>query len=137
MTVKLAKTYLKDYKPSEFNIDRIHLEIDIEDAFTLVKSTLWIRKMDPAKKELTLDGIGLELIELQIDGRTLNPDEYFKAEDSLTIKQVPDSFKFESLCKIYPNKNTQLLGLYRSGNQYCTQCEAEGFRHITYFLDRP
>src|SRR5262249_41752576 len=87
---------------------------------------------------LVLDGDGLNLIALALDGKPLPPEQFVATPDRLTIAQVPQRcFELEVETLLDPAANTQLMGLYRSGKVYCTQCEAEAFRRITYFLDRP
>jgi aminopeptidase N len=87
--------------------------------------------------ELVLDGIELELIELRVDGKSLQPEDYNLGPETLTIKSVPDQFEFSCEVEIDAAANTRLEGLYLSNGNFCTQCEAEGFRYITYYLDRP
>jgi len=86
---------------------------------------------------LVLDGEELELRSIKIDGRTLDSHEYSVTEESLEIAHVPDSFEIECVTWIKPQDNKRLEGLYKSSSMFCTQCEAEGFRRITYYLDRP
>ncbi|TIW05375.1 MAG: aminopeptidase N, partial [Mesorhizobium sp.] len=88
---------------------------------------------------LVLDGDGLTLSRLAIDGRTLTPADFLVTPDQLTITTLPAASRFQLLIEteLAPAHNEALMGLYRSSNVYCTQCEAEGFRRITYFLDRP
>ena len=91
-----------------------------------------------APAPLVLDGDGLTLVSLKLDGEPLAADRYVATPDSLTIAQPPHRpFTLEIETLVDPTANTQLMGLYRSSGIYCTQCEAEGFRRITYFLDRP
>ena len=91
-----------------------------------------------APAPLVLDGDGLNLVSLKLDGEPLAAERYVATPDSLTIAQPPQRpFRLEIETLVDPSANTQLMGLYRSGATYCTQCEAEGFRRITYFLDRP
>ncbi len=136
-----AKTiYLKDYRPPDYLIDQVELRFDLSDEATEVRSRLRLRK-NPASEQtsppLRLDGEGLELLELTLDGRSLAADEYHIEEGQLTLPRVPTQFTLASRVKIQPRENTRLEGLYQSNGMYCTQCEAEGFRHITFFPDRP
>ncbi|THB70244.1 MAG: aminopeptidase N [Gammaproteobacteria bacterium] len=132
--------YRKDYTESNFLIENIELIVEIFDDHTLVTSLLSICK-NPAKQDLSnnliLDGIELEFISASIDNKELTPQEYTLDSEHLSIQNVPERFKLSTTCKIYPDKNTSLEGFYRSNVMLCTQCEAEGFRKITYFLDRP
>ncbi len=136
-----AKTiYLKDYTPPDYLIERVELRFELGDEATEVTSRLSLRK-NPASESvnppLCLDGEGLELLELAMDGERLAPGDYRFEDDQLTIPQVPERCHLTSRVRIRPRENTTLEGLYQSGGMYCTQCEAEGFRHITFFADRP
>ena len=132
--------YLKDYTPPPFLISTIELDIDIRDDHAIVKATLAITR-NPKSTEpdapLILDGDELEFVAAQIDGRTLSAADYTLDAEILCIEDVPDTFTLATEVRIYPDKNTQLMGLYASRDGYFTQCEAEGFRRITFFLDRP
>lgn len=132
--------YLKDYQVPNYLIDEIDLNFDLREEFTIVRSHLRIRHNRLATgsvRDLVLHGEELTLEDIHLDGNALTPSQYKLTADSLTIYQVPDKFELEITTKIYPQKNTALSGLYRSANTYCTQCEAEGFRRITYFIDQP
>lgn len=132
--------YLKDYTPPAFLIDDVALEFDLHEDSTLVYSTLALRR-NPEHPEsvntLTLDGEQLELISVSLNDRTLHHTEYQIDEQALTVPDVPQRFVLKVITRIKPQENTSLEGLYQSSGNYCTQCEAEGFRKITYFLDRP
>ena len=136
-----AKTiYLKDYRPPEYLVDRVELEFDLRDEETLVTSRLHLRinpACDQENPDLVLDGEKLQLLTLALDDRVLSADEYQLDDRSLTISGVGERFILMSRVRIKPQENTALEGLYQSGAMYCTQCEAEGFRRITYFPDRP
>lgn len=133
-------TYLKDYAPPPFLITTVELDITIRDTDTIVTSTLAVVRnphtVDP-EAPLILDGEELELLDLRIDGRVLAENQYKLGPEYLTIPDVADKFWFESQVRIVPQNNTQLMGLYASKDGFFTQCEAEGFRRITFFLDRP
>ena len=133
-------TRLSDYSPPEFLIDRTDLHFDLRPGRTEVRAALSLRA-NPAyprpASELRLHGEGLELLELALDGRALAPGEYRLEEGALVIPGVPEAFELHSRVAIHPEDNTALEGLYRSRTLYCTQCEAEGFRKITWYLDRP
>ncbi|MBU3070542.1 aminopeptidase N [Aestuariicella sp. G3-2] len=132
--------YLKDYRKPDFLIETTELHFNLDPSATVVKSRLKIRRNPEAHTPslpLTLHGQDLELISLHIDGKTLQPSEYEIGPETLTINTVPNEFVFEAEVKINPEGNTSLEGLYKSRTMYCTQCEAEGFRKITYYLDRP
>lgn len=133
-------TRLADYRPPEFLVDSVALDFQLGAAETQVAATLELRRNPVALRgdgSLRLDGEGLELERLALDGRSLAPGEYAVDEESLTLFQVPDRFLLETWVRIHPDQNTTLEGLYLSNGMLCTQCEAQGFRHITYFLDRP
>ncbi len=132
---------LKDYKPSDYLIDHVSLDVDLNPAATRVVSTLKLRP-NPASKTigapLKLDGEELELKSVAINGEVIGDNGYSVSEKQLIIADVPEGpfeITVETVCN--PDANTALSGLYRSSDIYCTQCEAEGFRRITYFLDRP
>ena len=132
--------FRKDYAPTPYLIETVELEFFLEDEATLVRSTLKCRRNpDPTAvgADLVLDGEELELVSVELDGQALGPDRYVLEEESLTISSPPDSFTLRTEVRINPRGNTQLSGLYKTGANYCTQCEAEGFRRITWFLDRP
>ena len=138
MTASQPKTiHLKDYSPPEFRILTTHLHFNLQPQFTEVKSVLRLERQGGGEVPLRLHGQDLQLRELSLDGRALSPEEYALDEDGLTVYSVPQSFEFSSTVHIEPHKNTALEGLYQSRGLYCTQCEAEGFRKITYYLDRP
>ncbi len=132
--------HLKDYQPPAFLVDTVQLHVDLWERATRVKARLALR-CNPAAAggggALRLNGEQLALRSIAVDGRALAADEYAVDDESLTIYAVPESFTLETDVEIVPEDNTALEGLYTSGSMYCTQCEAEGFRKITYFLDRP
>jgi len=130
-------TYLKDYRPPEFLIDRTELRFELGEEGTRVQARLHLRRAGGPGRALVLDGQGLELLALRLDGDELRSDRYSVADDELTIAEVPDRFTLELETLIHPESNTALEGLYKSAGNFCTQCEAEGFRKITYYLDRP
>jgi aminopeptidase N len=129
-----------DYRVPDYWIDRADLYFDLGEDRAVVVATLSIRRNeqvlgDPAA--LVLDGEALELHRIAIDGRELDPREYHVEDDKLHIARVPSRFELETVVSIRPQDNTALSGLYRSSGNFCTQCEATGFRRITWFLDRP
>ena len=129
--------YRKDYKAPDFLIDSVELAFDIFDGRTRVSSKLEIQRNATNQAPLVLDGESLEIVSLAINGRALSSHEYRYANGKLTIDNVPDQICFEAEVDIVPEENTSLEGLYRSRTMYCTQCEAEGYRKITFGLDRP
>eukprot|EP01132_Coremiostelium_polycephalum_P011003 gene11003-13477_t len=133
--------HLEDYKPTDFLIPETHLEFSLHPERTIVKSTLHIERRPgvAADAPLVLDGDELKLIDISIDGVALGDNAYVATPDRLEISALPESgtFKLQITTEVNPTTNRQLTGLYRSSGVYCTQCEAEGFRRITYFYDRP
>ncbi len=129
---------IQDYAPPAFLIPEVELDVDIGDEFTRVRARLDVRRRTAEKQApLVLDGEDLALESVAIDGRTLSPAEYSLGERHLSIPSVPDAFMLETVSRIEPGMNTRLMGLYASRNGLFTQCEAEGFRRITWFADRP
>src|SRR5882757_7419304 len=131
---------LADYQPPDWLVDTVELDVSLHPTATRVRAALQL-KPNPdatAPAAVVLDGDGLTLASLKIDGVEMPADSYIATPDSLTIAQPPAGpFRLEIETTVDPSANTQLMGLYRSSGTYCTQCEAEGFRRITYFLDRP
>jgi aminopeptidase N len=132
---------LRDYRPSPYLIDKVDMDVSLHPTETRVRTVCKFRH-NPASEEkaapLTLDGEHFDLQEIRLDGKRLTPDDYHRTETSLTISRVPAKpFKLETVTVLNPESNKALQGLYRSRGVYATQCEAEGFRRITYFLDRP
>src|SRR5438477_1234111 len=134
-------TRLADYRPPDFLVDEFALDFDLGDTETLVKSHLQLRRNPEAATAaapLRLDGEELALVAISLDGDPLAPGDYaLEADGTLVIANVPDAFALDITTRIHPESNTQLSGLYVSGGNYCTQCEPEGFRRITWFLDGP
>ena len=130
--------YLKDYKAPSFLIEKTHLSFDLFEDYTEVEARLQIvRQPGNDKEPLVLHGQELKLISLAINDQVLASDAYLVDENTLKIFDVPERFELLCVTQIKPQENTSLQGLYRSRTMYCTQCEAEGFRKITYFIDRP
>ena len=129
--------HLKDYAPPAFLIGRVTLDVDIRADDALVKATLAVRR-NPASREkdaaLVLDGDELELVSVLLDGKEIT---HKVTAENLSIPDVPDAFTLETVTRIVPQKNTKLEGLYATQSGFVTQCEAQGFRRITWFLDRP
>ncbi|CAB0149971.1 Aminopeptidase N [Pseudidiomarina piscicola] len=134
MSNKTAK-YRSDYRAPAFSIERVNLTIELDDVATLVRSKMRLSRRTSGA--LTLDGEQLKLVSVQLNGETLDADAYTVTDKSLTIDKVPDQFELEIVTELDPSANSALEGLYKSGGAFCTQCEAEGFRRITYYLDRP
>ncbi len=134
------KIHLKDYRPPAFLVDTIDLQVDIHDDATLVEASLAVRR-NPASPTpdapLQLDGEELQTVAVTLDGKPLGSADYHEETGTLSIAGVPDRFTLVTRVRIQPDNNTRLMGLYASRTGYFTQCEAEGFRRITWFPDRP
>ncbi len=128
---------LVDYTPPGYLIDEVHLEFDLEPAATRVKARLTVRRNGEHAEPLKLNGERLTLVSVSLDGERLTRKAYELDDEFLTIPGVPAAFTLETEVEINPEGNTALEGLYMSGGRFCTQCEAEGFRKITYYPDRP
>ncbi|MED5611325.1 aminopeptidase N [Pseudomonas sp. JH-2] len=132
--------YLKDYQAPEYLIDETNLTFELYEDHTLVHAQLVMRR-NPERGEglppLVLDGQQLELQWVALDDRVLEEGDYQLDENHLTLQPTARQFTVDSTVRIHPESNTALEGLYKSGKMFCTQCEAEGFRKITYYLDRP
>ncbi len=132
-----AAIRLADYKPCDYAIDTIDLAFDLEPTATRVRATSKVRRTAGEARPLILDGAKLTLERISIDGAPLSVDAYTIEPERLVIHNPPAAFTLEIDTLINPAANTALEGLYVSGGRFCTQCEAEGFRKITYALDRP
>lgn len=143
MTTEAARTYLKDYQAPDFLVDTIDLFFNInpetaKDKTIVMASSRY--KRNPTKKgtaPLVLDGVECKLLSVLLDGQPLVPSAYQLGDEKLIIPNVPDEFTLTIETEIDPAHNTSLEGLYASGPMLCTQCEAEGFRRITFYPDRP
>ncbi len=128
----------KDYKPAPYRVTRTELEFLLDEQATRVFATIHVEHQGEARGPLVLDGEHLKLMDLKLDGRPLEPHAYEVTPEKLIIHQPPMSrFRLDTAVEISPKTNTALSGLYMSDGMFCTQCEAEGFRRITYTLDRP
>ena len=132
---------LEDYKPTDFIIETVDMTFRLDEQATKVTTRLGMRRREGwlpmCRSFLTADE--LELTDLHLDDDALENGAYDVTPDRLAVYNLPESSAFELEIKttINPTANTKLMGLFRTGGNYCTQCEAEGFRRITYFLDRP
>jgi len=132
--------YLKDYTPPHFFIDQVYLEFELGEEVTIVTSHMQMRcnpDNSSAKPTLELHGEEQDLQFIELDGVRLGAEQYSVSEEVLLIPNVPKQFSLIIQSHITPQTNTSLEGLYKSSGNFCTQCEAQGFRKITYFLDRP
>jgi aminopeptidase N len=128
---------LADYAPPAFLVDEVDLEFRLDPTATRVKSRLHVRRNPKALDPFFLNGERLKPLSFSLDGKPLDPARLTIDDKGLTLKDAPDAFVFESEVEIAPEANTALEGLYMSGGRFCTQCEAEGFRKVTFFPDRP
>jgi len=132
--------YLKDYQAPEYLIDETHLTFELFDDHSLVHAQLVMRR-NPERgaglPPLVLDGQLLELLSVKLGDAELSAADYQLTPDHLTLQPTAESFTVDTSVRIHPETNTALEGLYKSSGMFCTQCEAEGFRKITYYLDRP
>ena len=129
--------YLKDYRQPDYLVDTVDLEFDLQEGLTKVTSHMQVhrRKGVSASADMVLDGQEMELVSVTVDDIARAPDSYSVNDEQLALGSLPERFILEIICIIKPELNTKLEGLYKSGSMYCTQCEAEGFRRITYFPD--
>jgi len=139
-TCKHATIYRKDYTPPTYLVDTVQLTFELNEDITIVSSRLTMRaNYDTTAKShpLVLEGHRFTLRSIRIDGMPLQPEQYAQTQDQLTIPSVPPAFTLDIETELRPQDNTFLEGLYRSTGMFCTQCEAQGFRSITYYPDRP
>jgi len=139
-TEQAVPVRLADYRPPDWLAETVDLDVSLDPTSTVVRARLRLKPnpLAPAPAPVVLDGDQLQLRAIRLDGETLTPDGYVATPDSLTILQPPHrAFVLETETVLDPSANTKLMGLYLSGKTYATQCEAEGFRRITYFPDRP
>jgi len=135
MTQQPQIKYRHDYRAPDYTITDIDLTFELDASTTRVTAISQVKRLGDSQAELRLDGEDLTLIALEIDGQPWTA--YREEEGALIVSQLPDSFTLKIVNDIHPDQNTALEGLYKSGEALCTQCEAEGFRHITWYLDRP
>ncbi|MEM8988619.1 MAG: aminopeptidase N [Pseudomonadota bacterium] len=131
--------YLKDYRTPDYAVDAVSLDFDLDTERTRVRTRLQIRRTPNAATDapLVLNGEEIELARVNVDGKRLQETAYVVDGKTLTLPSLPEHFVLEIENYCAPAKNTALSGLYASSDMLCTQCEAEGFRRITYFPDRP
>jgi len=131
--------FLKDYQAPAFLIDTTDMAFELHEEQTIVTSTLSMRRNPQGESgdTLQLHGQGLELLEILVDGAPLPASHYSLNDEGLVLHAPGDAFELTTRVRIHPQDNTSLEGLYKSRTMFCTQCEAEGFRKITYYLDRP
>lgn len=129
--------YLKDYQPTDYEVESICLEFDLHPNLTQVINRMKVVPRPGFKGRLVLNGEHIKLLRVAINGQELTAENYQLANGLLSFNTPQDAFDLEIHTQVDPENNTRLEGLYRSGGNYCTQCEAEGFRCITFYPDRP
>ncbi|MGF1726407.1 aminopeptidase N [Photobacterium nomapromontoriensis] len=134
-TTQPTAKYRADYQSPDFTITDISLTFDLHDTATKVVAVSTVKRLSDDASSLVLDGDDLKLVRIEINGESWK--EYEEGEGSLIINNLPTEFELLIETDINPEANTLLEGLYKSGGAFCTQCEAEGFRRITYYQDRP
>lgn len=127
--------YLKDYEPPNFTVHKVFLSFDLYEDYAVVRNEMHVERHHPGS--LRLHGDELILEGIWLDDKPLSEEDYQNDQDDLLITHLPDVCKLTILTRVFPQKNTALSGLYRSKQLFCTQCEAQGFRRITFFPDRP
>ncbi|MCG6201730.1 aminopeptidase N [Psychromonas antarctica] len=132
---KPQEKLLSEYRVAEFTVSTLDLEFDLFDNNTLVKATSEVQRTSKHSEPLFLFGEQLKLVALMVDNRDYS--DYQLVEGGILIHNLPDQFTLQITTEINPQSNKAFEGLYKSGDAFCTQCEAEGFRRITYYLDRP
>jgi len=128
---------LAQYRAPDYVTEQTHLQFDIHDDVTTVTNTMQVVRQQDGADSIELDGQELELVSVALDGRELSGNEYSLDDETLTVHGLSERNEILVVTRIKPEENTALEGLYRSNSMYCTQCEAEGFRKITYYQDRP
>lgn len=131
----LTPTLLADYTPLNFSIDRVFLDFDLQPEATVIRSKLVVTRR--AEGPLVLDGEDITLISVSVDGKALKRTQYKLTQTTLELPDLPQSCVIDIETRCNPSENSTLMGLYVSGGRFCTQCEAEGYRRMTYYPDRP
>ncbi len=134
---KPATIYLEDYTPPAFTITDVNLTFELGEEVTIVTSELSFKRQALSTDKVTLQGESLVLKSIVVGGKSLSEGDYDLTDKNLTFTAPKDNFTATIVTEIKPQENTALEGLYKSSGNFCTQCEAEGFRKITYYLDRP
>lgn len=133
--MKQEKIYLKDYSSPAFSVLSTHLDFNLNEESSIVTATTQYKKLKD--QDLVLNGLDFKLVSITLNNKILSSADYEKNEELLTIKNLPSEFTLVVVTELKPQDNTSLEGLYKSNGIFCTQCEAQGFRKITYFMDRP
>lgn len=132
-----TRIYLTDYKAPDFTVKDVHLYFNLHETKTVVRATMNFTRNNAAATHLVLNGENLQLLLIKLNDEKLSADKYKIADETLTVFNVPQEFTLQTEVEINPEANKSCEGLYLSSGIFCTQCEAESFRKITYFLDRP
>lgn len=130
-----VRQYLKDYVAPAYQIENVHLHFNLHETKTVIQSKIQFKKLK--NEPLVLNGVHLNLISIRLDEKELKPTDYKQTPEHLTLINVPEKFQLQIIVETNPSENKSCEGLYLSQGIFCTQCEAESFRKITYFLDRP
>lgn len=133
--MKQEKIYLKDYQRPAYAVESLNLDFVLNEDACQVTATSKIRRL--RQEPMVLNGLDFRLVSLKVNNNLLSSSDYSVADEELTIANPPETFTLEVVTELKPHENTSLEGLYKSNGIFCTQCEAEGFRKITYFFDRP
>ncbi len=136
-TVKPTTIFLKDYQAPAFLIPKVVMRVELSDELATITSKLLVKRNGEHQESLALDGEKMRLLSLKLNGESLTSVDYELETERLVLNTELDEFELELVTQSEPKLNTELSGLYQSSGNFCTQCEAEGFRRITYFLDRP
>jgi aminopeptidase N len=129
--------YRLDYRAPEFQVRHLGLDFDLRERETIVRARIALARVAGAHGPAVLDGRKLALVSIAVDGRNLSPADYILDDEHLTVPGIGAEAILDIVTRIDPSGNTSLDGLYRSSGNFCTQCEPEGFRKITFYLDRP
>jgi len=132
-----SSRFLADYAQTKFTIDMVSLTIELNDTCTRITNEMMFTRQGHHNDALVLDGEQLTLVSVTLDDEILPTTQYQLSAQNLTIHTNKDNFKLNLITEINPVENTSLEGLFKSGDAFCSQCEAEGFRRISYYLDRP
>ncbi len=130
-------TRLKDYTVPAYTIDSLYLDFYLDVKSTIIKSKMVVRRTAKTQSDFHLDGVDINLLSVKIDEKPVAKKNIKRTKMGITLTNLPEKFTLDIKTTCNPTANTQLMGLYVSGGRFCTQCEAEGFRRITYFPDRP
>ncbi|MDP2560374.1 aminopeptidase N [Psychrobium sp. 1_MG-2023] len=128
--------YLKDYQAPNYTITTLNLEFNLDETLTQVIATSQVKQLVQGQP-LVLDGENIQLVSVAVNQQALTANQYQCTDNQLIIDDLPERFELTVVTELNPTENTNLEGLYVSGDAFCTQCEAQGFRRITYYLDRP